>query len=183
MGQVLITTPVRPDQAEALGRYLAQLPRDAPPPEGGPHPVARSPFTGVLPPTHFARLATVQLDGRPHLLFSSRFDGSVTDYLRAVAATEQAVAIWSHCQLDGDEPEAIDRARLERYLCDPRHHCDSQYVVSAFPAAVTVGEVNAALTLRSQVSRFAASAADLDQWALAHGFRQLPAIRRLMDRT
>ena len=46
----------------------------------------------------------------------------------------------------------------------------------------SVGQVNAALTLRDQLSGLAARARTLDQWALAHEFRQLPAIRRLLSR-
>ena len=55
-------------------------------------------------------------------------------------------------------------------------------MVSAIPLALTVGQINAAVALRDQVSRFAARAGGLDEWALAHDFfRQLPAVRRLLS--
>jgi hypothetical protein len=182
MGEVMIITPVSPGEADRLNGYLAGLPRDAPfPAPSGPRHVTRSPFSDTLPPTHFARFVVIKLDGDPHLMFSSRFDGAVADYLHALSATEPALAIWSHCVLSGADG-ALDRSALERYLQDPRHQLRSQYVVTAFPAAITVGQVNAALTLRDQLSGFAARAARLDQWALAHEFRQLPAIRRLLNR-
>ncbi|HEX4008756.1 MAG TPA: hypothetical protein VHX62_02035 [Solirubrobacteraceae bacterium] len=180
MGQALIITPVRPGQAGALNRYLAELPRDVAPAGPDDRPaVPISPFTGVLPPTHFARFVVIALHDEPHLLFSSRFDGAVSDYLQALAATPEAVRIWSHCQIGGRD-DTVDHPSLDRYLCDPRHQLPSQYVVSAIPVKLTVGQINAAVALREQVSRFAVRAGDLDPWALAHDFRQLPAIRRLL---
>jgi hypothetical protein len=185
VGEVLILTPVAPGQVESLRRYLDALPRDADPTAAAaPRPVPRSPFSGVLAPTHFARLVVVELEHRHHhLLFSSRFDGPVPDYLRALAATDTAVAIWSHCHLGvaGDDGPP-DADALSDYLCDSSHQLPAQYVVSAFPAGVTVAEINAALSLRSQVSALAVRAARLDQWALTHEFRQLPAIRSLLGR-
>jgi hypothetical protein len=183
MGDVLIITPVRPEQVQSLRSYLTGLPRDGTPggPGAPPSAVPQSPFTGVLPPTHFARFAVIELRQRHQLLFSSHFDGTVTDYLRALAATAEAQVIWSYCQVteDGTAP---DREQLESHLCDPRHQFSSQYVVGAFPAQLTVRQINAALTLRAQLSRLATRAAGLDQWALAHEFRQLPAIRQLLSR-
>jgi hypothetical protein len=183
MGEVLIITPVRPEHVHSLRAYLNGLPHDAAP--GGadapPPAVPQSPFTGALPPTHFARFVVIELHQRPQLLFSSRFDATVTEYLQALAATPEAQVIWSHCQVteDGTAP---DQGQLERHLCDPRHQFASQYVLGAFPAQLTVGQINAALTLRAQLSRLATRAAGLDQWALAHEFRQLPAIRQLLSR-
>jgi len=183
MGEVLILTPVRPGQVQSLRAYLNGLPRDATPagPGAPPSAVPQSPFTGVLPPTHFARFVVIELDQRPQLLFSSRFDGTVKEYLRALAATAEAQVIWSHCQVTEDGA-APDHGQLERHLCDPGHQFRSQYVVGAFPTQLSVHQINAALTLRAQLSRLATRAAGLDQWALAHEFRQLPAIRQLLSR-
>jgi hypothetical protein len=182
MQEAMITTPVKPGEADALERYLAGLPRDpvATTPDGPREPV-RSPFSGTLPPTHFARLVVIELHGRSHLLFSSRFDGPADEYLRALAAAEEALTIWGHCEVPPDRG-ALDRARLERYLRDPRQRLASQYVVGAFPEALTVGQINAALALRAELSAFAVRAAGLGQTALAHEFRQLPAIRHLLAR-
>jgi hypothetical protein len=183
MGEVTIITPIAAGQADRLNQYLSELPRDTPPAPDLAALVPRSPFTGVLPPTHFARFVVIQLDAVAHLMFSSHFDGPVADYLRALGATAQALAIWSHCHIPGvPAGSELDRPRLERYLCDPRHHLKAQYVVSAFPTGVTVGQVNGALSLRGQLAAFAARASGLHPTALAHDFRQLPAIRRLLQR-
>jgi hypothetical protein len=182
MPEVLIITPVKPGEADALKRYLAGLPRDpVATTRDGPRQPVRSPFSTTLPPTHFARLVVIELHRRFHLMFSSRFDGAVAEYLRALAATEEALTIWGHCEVPS-VGGALDRERLERYLGDPRQRLESQYVVGAFPDAVTVGQVNAAVTLRAELSAFAARAAGLGQTALAHEFRQLPAIRHLFAR-
>ena len=184
MGEVLILTPVTRGQVTHLRRQLDGLPRDrAPTAPDERRAVPRSPFSGALPPTHFARLVVIELDDVHHLLFSSRFDGPVREYLMALAATETALAIWDHCHWPGrDEHGALTGDELRAYLCQPDHHLSPQYVVSAFPAGVTVAQVNAALRLRTQVSRLAARATTLDQWALAHEFRQLPGVRRLLSR-
>ena len=109
MGQALIITPVRPGEAPALNRCLAELPRDVVPDgPGEPRAVPVSPFTGQLPPTHFARLVVIELHGAPHLLFSSRFDGPIDDYLRALAATPQALRIWSHWPIFSGDGDALD---------------------------------------------------------------------------
>jgi hypothetical protein len=183
MGEVTIITPVAAGQADGLNRYLGGLPRDTPPAPDAPATAPRSPFTGVLPPTHFARFVVIKLDAVAHLMFSSRFDGPVTDYLRALSATPQGLAIWSHCHVPSvPAGSELDRPRLERYLCDPRHHLAAQYVVSAFPTGVTVGQVNGALSLRDQLGGFVSRAGRLHPAALAHDFRQLPAIRQLLQR-
>jgi hypothetical protein len=182
MPDVLIITPVKPGEEDALKHHLAGLPRDpVATTRDGPRQPVRSPFSGTLPPTHFARLVVIKLHGRPHLMFSSRFDGAVEEYLRALAATEEALTIWGRCEVPS-VPGGLDHERLERYLGDPRQRLESQYVVGAFPDTVTVGQINAALTLRAELSAFAVRAAGLGQTALAHEFRQLPAIRHLLAR-
>ncbi len=179
MSEVLIITPVKPGHDEALAHYLEQLPRDPLPSAAGPGEPPRSPFSGALPPTHFARFVVIELQDEKYLMFSSRFDGPLHDYLHALVATDEALTIWSHCVLSAGSA-GVDRAGLRRYLSDPGNHCRSPYVVGAFPPQVTVAQVNAALTLRSQLARFAARAAGRHPTDLAHEFRQLPAIQRLM---
>lgn len=182
MGQVAIITPVRQGQADALRSYLrTKLPRDTPPNGAGPTETAVSPFTGVLPPTHFARFVVIDLDDRPYLFFSSRFDGPAKEYLRAIARTADALPIWSHCQIAVTD-RTLTQADLERYLCDERNWSPSQYVVSALGLDITVAEINRALALRAELARFVTRTPGLDPAALAHGFRQLPAIRALMSR-
>jgi hypothetical protein len=182
VGQVTIITPVAEGRRADLEQLLAGLPRDAPPTAAGRATTPPSPFSGVLGPTHFARFVVIALDhDRPHLLFTSAFDGDTVTYLRALARTPEAVAIWSHCQLaDGEQP--LTAEVLERYLCDMRNWRSAQYVVSAIDDEVTVDQINRALSLRAQLGGLMARAGALDPTALAHDFRQLPAVQALMAR-
>jgi hypothetical protein len=181
-GQVAIITAVAAGRAGELREYLStQLPRDPPPTRAGPGEPAVSPFTGVLPPTHFARFVVIEMHDEPYLFFSSRFDGPTGDYLRALAHTDEALTIWSHCQIPR-AGAALTIAELEAHLCDRRHWSPTPYVVSAIPPAVTVARINRALSLRAELARFVSRAPRLDPAALAHEFRQLPAIRALLGR-
>lgn len=180
MNQLGIITSVTAGREQPLKAYLSNLPRDTPPTGDGPGPPPTSPFTGALPPTHFARFVVIELD-RPCLLFTAGFDGATADYLRALAATTAAQGIWSHCHLDksGETPTA---AELERYLCDRGNWRPAQYVVSAIPDGTTVAQINRALSLRAQLASLLTRAATLDPTALAHDFRQLAAIHALLRR-
>lgn len=181
MGQVGVITPVSERRADDLRRYLeTELPRDGPPTAAGATATTTSPFTGVLPATHFARFVVIELDERPHLLFSSRFDGPEHAYLRALAQTPQAVTIWSHCQI-GPPGQQLTAAALQRHLCDHRNWSPAPYVVSAIPPEVTVGQINRALSLRRDLAHFVTYAARLDPAARAHAFRELPSVRRLLS--
>lgn len=182
MGQVGVITPVTQGRADALTTLLGDLPRDRAPTEAGRSSTELSPFTRVVPPTHFARFVVIELDHHsPYLFFSSTFDGDTHTYLRALAATSTALKIWSHCQIaNGDG--TLTSPTLERYLCDERNWRPSQYVVSTLPQGVTVAAVNRALSLRTQLGRLIARAASMDPTALAHDFRQLDAIQALRRR-
>ena len=183
MGEVGVITPVTPGRAEVLKTFLSRdLPRDTPRAEDGLVSTAPSPFTGVLPPTHFARFVVIELDHHaPYLFFTSVFDGDTHEYLRVLAATAEALEIWSHCQITGGDG-ALTAPELERYLCDERNWRPSQYVVNTLPDAVTVGAVNRALALRAQLGALMRRAPAMDPTALAHDFRQLDAIQALMRR-
>ncbi len=182
MGQVGIITPVIDGHAEELRTVLAGLPRDTPPTLDGPVTTPPSPFTGVLPPTHFARFVVIELDHHePYLFFTSAFDGGTCEYLHTLAGTSDAQRIWSHCQIT-DTVGPLTGAELERYLCDERNWLPTQYAVDALRGEVTVGEVNRALSLRAQLSALMTRASSLDPTALAHDFRQLPAIQALIGR-
>jgi hypothetical protein len=182
VSQVAIITPVTGGRAPDLKRWLRELPRDQPPTAQGPGTTTTSPFTGVLPPTHFARFVVIPLDhDKPYLFFSSAFDGDTHDYLRALAATREAREIWSHCQLKGTGHPLTAEA-LERYLCDERNWRPAQYVVGAVADGVTVGQVNRALSLRAQLAGLMTRAAAVDPTGLAHDFRQLAAVQALMSR-
>ena len=182
MGQVCVITPVIDGRVEELTGLLDALPRDKPPTATGPVTTPPSPFSGVLPPTHFARFVVIKLDrDRPYLLFTSVFDGGTHDYVRALAATPTAQQIWSYCQT-ADAGHPLTGEALERYLCDERNWRPAQYVVDALSGGPTVAEVNRALSVRAQLSGLMTRAASLDPTVLAHDFRQLPAIQALMTR-
>jgi hypothetical protein len=182
VGQVVIITRVTDGREVALERFLADLPRDAPPTVAGRVTTPPSPFSGVLPPTHFARFVVIRLDrDEPYLFFSSAFDGDTVGYLRALAATPQALTIWSHCHLYDDDDDTLTSGALEQYLCDPDNWRRTQYAVSAVTAGATVGQINRALSLRTQLGALMTRAA-LSPTALAHDFRQLPAVQALMSR-
>jgi hypothetical protein len=124
----------------------------------------------------------IRLDhDRPYLLFTSAFDGETHDYLRALAATPEAQQVWSHCQLDG-APRPLSAEALARYLGDEGNWRATQYVVSAVPDGITVGQVNRALSLRAQLAGLVTRAATMDPTGLAHDFRQLPAVQALLAR-
>ena len=182
MGQVGIITPVTDGRVEELAAFLSALPRDQPPSAAARATTPSSPFTGALPPTHFARFVVIRLDHeKPHLFFSSAFDGDTVDYLRALAATPTAHEIWSHCQFT-DNSGPLTAAALDRYLCDERNWRPAQYVVNALPDGITVGAVNRALSLRAQLGALVTRAPTLDPTALAHDFRQLPTVQTLLRR-
>lgn len=182
MGQVGIITPVTDGRADELSAFLSALPRDQPPGAAGTVTTPPSPFTGAVPPTHFARFVVIELDhDRPHLLFSSVFDGDTGDYLRALAATPTARQIWGYCQLT-DSGEPLTAAALQEYLCDEGNWRPAQYVVNALADGVTVAQVNRALSLRTQLGGLMTRAAGMDPTALAHDLRQLPAIQALLRR-
>jgi hypothetical protein len=179
MNQVGIATPVAAGRAPELTALLSALPRDRPPTRDGPAGTRPSPFTGVLPATHFARLVVIELANVPHLFFTSCFDGDTRTYLRALAATPTAQSIWSHCQPTASAA-TLTPSDLERYLCDERNWLPAHYVVSAVPPRVTVSQINRALSVRAQLSALVTRAASLDPASLAHDFRQLPAIQALL---
>jgi hypothetical protein len=182
VGQVAIITPVAGGREADLRRFLSALPRDAAPTAAGRATTPPSPFSGVLPPTHFARLVVIALDDdRPHLFFTSVFDGDTVDYLRALAVTPEALAIWGHCQLSHGGG-TLTAGALQHYLCDTANWRPAQYVVSAIPDGLTVGQVNRALSLRAQLGALISRAGARDPTALAHDFRQLPAVQALMGR-
>lgn len=191
MSQVTIVSPVEPERVDGLQARLAALPHDAT--AGG---APRSPFTGRLPPTHFARFTVIWMEadrrGGPcvaHLLFSARFDGRPAPYLGALAATREAQDIWSFCRLP-DGIDARDRGSLRRHLCDRRTRLRTQYSVSAVPPGIGVAAVNDALALRAELRRFVETAAHFgdrgsgriegDPVAAVHDLRQLASVRRLL---
>jgi hypothetical protein len=151
MGDLVVIAPVLATRETALREHLRGL-RES--------PLERLPLE-----THFARWVVVPLDG-PRLLFSSRFDGSVERYLDALAALEEAAAIWSHCETEED---LQDPSTLRAYLA--RHAVRAPYVLAAWPKA-SVAEVNQALDRRAALSRFALEAEGLEPVGLAHAFRE-----------
>jgi hypothetical protein len=117
-----IRTPISPARLEALENHLARL---------GP-----SPFSQV-PGTHFARWAVVEQlrnEGKrfrssnpldvhpPMLLFGAAVDGTPDRYLDVLCAQlpAEGCAVWTdHCE-GLDQPGALDRTALKRYLKSKR---------------------------------------------------------------
>lgn len=155
----MVLTPVATGEEEDLRARLRALPPRT--------------FTGRLPPTHFARFVVMPLDDRSRLLFSARFDGRREDYIAALAVTPEAQAIWSHCEL----PPCCE---LTEYLQDEANHLATQYIVAAIDEQLSVAQVNAALRLRAQLSRFVTRVHRLDAAELAHEFRQLTHLHSVM---
>ncbi len=189
MTEFAVFTPVRSNREDSLRKLLRSL--RVPPPTAqstpsGPAVKAREgPFTSLAGGTHFARFVVIETGGRwcrrPHLLFTSRFDGDVGVYLGALAARSEARAIWEHCKRPAERP--LTAEALRHYLLHFRaDHAPPSYVVSACPPSATVAGINAALELRAELSRFATDAGQLDATALTHAFRELDAIRQIGPR-
>jgi hypothetical protein len=151
VGDLVVIAPVLPTRESALRDHL--------------HGLRQSPLERLPLATHFARWVVLPLDG-PRLFFSSHFDGSVEDYVEALADLEEAAAIWSHCECDDD---LHDPPALREFLAE--HTVRSPYILAAWPKA-SVAEVNEALDQRAALSRFALEAQGLDPVGLAHAFRE-----------
>lgn len=166
MPEVAILTRVTDGRESDLRGFLRELGK-------------RCPFAGLN--THFARLVVIDLGGQhfrsPQLLFSSRFDGEEEDYFAALADIREAREVWGHCEKPKRKP--VTAEALCEHLLDARDRVPPSYVVSALAPSTTVAQINAALELRAELSRFAVSAQDLDPVALSHAFRQLRVVRRL----
>lgn len=169
MPEVMIITAVPADRAVELRAHLRNLDKET------------FSHQRALPPTHFGRFVVIELGSDSHLLFSSRFDGRADEYLSALARFAPAQTIWDFCGVLDDPavPGTTPQEKLDGYLADRSHHLTAQYVIRAFPRRATVAQINAALRVRSELSRFATQTS-FDQIALAHNFRQLPGIRQLL---
>jgi hypothetical protein len=186
MPEIAVFTPVRRESEQALRAMLRDLRRGrraaGAVPEAASVGMRESPFLELAGGTHFARLVVIDTGGkrcrRPHLLFTSRFDGDAGDYCAAVAATAEARRIWEQCERPEQRP--LTAAALSNYLLNDRSdHTPASYVVSAFPASATVDHINAALELRAKLARFTVEAARMDAVTLAQAFRESDVLREI----
>ncbi len=163
MPEVAVLTRVRHGCGQELrSRLRALRPTDS-------HP---NPFAGLSQGTHFARFVVLDI-GAPHLLFTSRFDGSERSYLTALAGVEAACAIWELCV----EPDPVNPGTLGDYLLHGgAARVPASYVMSALKPEHTVARVNAAIRLRDELAAFAEQAENLDADDLAQAFRALPSV-------
>jgi hypothetical protein len=143
---------------------------------GGAGQRSPSPFAEMPPRTHFARLVVIDIR-KPHLFFTSRFDGAEEDYLAALAAAPKTAAIWGHCK----RPARVDARALTDYFLRGRDRVDASYVLSVWGGEFSVAQVNRALELRAAVAGLAARSGELDAAALSHAFRQLEPVARLAE--
>ena len=155
-------------RADELEAYLAALPR------GAESPFAR---IGTL---HIARVQLFRelvhqgpaQKGRDvlrhaHLVFTSTIDGDLEPYLDELAAkVPEADEWWGRCV---GYPGRGDRSAFRRYVRSIQ--APPGLFRSAMPNA-RVGEVRAALALRSRVIDFAVSVQGLDADALHARFRE-----------
>lgn len=146
---LMIWTPIRPGEEDALRAYLEALDTDD------------SPLTR-LPRTHMARWVVVPhmpvapgTDlrdplGTQFLLFTSNLDGDVDSYLHELVASmaQEAAAIWGRCV---GCPQPAEGAALKAYL--HRNQVDSGVAFAAYPNA-SVEQVKRALDKRARLIDF-----------------------------
>jgi hypothetical protein len=165
---LMVMTPIKDGEEQALRDYLAQLPT------GAASPLAR------LGTTHLGRwlvLHDLVYEGPPqdrdslqsaYLIFTSNFDGDLAPYLADLHRhlRDEADQIWGRCV---GYPGGDDAEEFATYL----HHnqVDTTFFFSAYGDA-TVPDVLRALDLRERVTALAiatqtASAAELRSAYLA----------------
>jgi hypothetical protein len=178
MPEIAILTCVTDRNEDALRKFLRTMSTSGSPKQPAHVPgtptAEESPFAGLRGRTHFARLVVIDMP-KPHLFFSSRFDGDEKEYLAALAKAPNAWEIWKHCK----QPTPVNEQTLRTYLLDGRNRVEASYVLSLFNPEVTVAQINRALELREAMARFAARSHQLDALALSHAFRQLDPVGRL----
>jgi len=168
MPEVAFLTKVRRGREEALRNHLRALQDGA---------GALPPFGELAARTHFARFVVIA-SGEPHLLFTSRFDGSERAYLSDLAATDEAIEIWEYCA----QPRPLDNQSLRAYLLRDRSaRIPPSYVVCVLKDTDTVKRINGAMSLQRKLSDFALEAQDMNPIDLAHAFRQLRAVREIAE--
>ena len=146
---LMVLTPVRPGEEEALRGYLESLR------ERGPGPLARSARTHVgrwliLPDMPHDPSAMADHLEMPYLLFTSAFDGDLESYLDELveALAPEAGEIWGRCV--GCPGPAAGRP-LKSYL---RHNqLDAGFFFAAYGDS-TVADVRRALDKRARLIAF-----------------------------
>ncbi len=153
---LMIWTPIRPGEEDALRAYLENLDRDDSPLER-------------LPRTHMARWIVVPdmpvapgTDlrdplGTEFLLFTSNLDGDVNGYLHELVAQipVEAAAIWGRCV---GCPQPAEGAALKAYL--HRNQVDSGVAFAAYPNA-SVARIKGALDKRARLIDFVVRAQEM----------------------
>jgi hypothetical protein len=180
MPEVGILTPVAAGRDKGLRNLLREISRsrapDAAPAAGEPGGRPASPFAEMPQRTHFARLVVIDIR-KPHLFFTSRFDGPETDYLAALAAAAKTASIWGHCT----RPKPVNAQTLSDYFLHGTDRVDASYVLSVWKPPVTVAQINRALALRAAIGGLAGRSGELDAAALSHAFRQLEPVAQLAE--
>jgi hypothetical protein len=160
--EIAVLTRVQDGRGEALRAYIRGLESDV--------------FTNACQGTHMARLVTIELDGKPHLLFTSRFDGVARDYLGAFVKDPHAVEIWKYCT----RPREVNDATLLAHLLGAHAEVPASYVV-ALAKTASVARINTALDLQARLVRFAREAEGLNAAQLAQEFWELEPVREVLE--
>jgi hypothetical protein len=154
---LMVLTPIRPGEEDALRAYLEGLRSDG----DGDGDGERSPFVR-LPRTHVGRWLILtdmphdpvaphdHLD-LPYLLFTAAFDGDLESYLDELAdeLAGEAQEIWGRCV---GCPEPASGPALKRYL--KHNQLDAGFFFGAYPQS-TVADVMRALDKRERLIAFA----------------------------
>jgi hypothetical protein len=162
---LMVLTPVRPGEEEALSSYLESLR------ERGESPLARLGRTHVarwliLPdlPQNPAAMAD-HLD-MPYLLFTSAFDGDLQSYLDelVVALAPEAGEIWGRCV---GCPNPAAGPRLKEYL--EHNQLDAGFFFAAYGES-TVADVKRALDKRERLTDLMLRTQGLEAAAIQEAF-------------
>lgn len=132
--------PLKPDGAHKLRVLFSE--REEFERQGGKSPIE---MMGTI---HYARW--VIIDGGKRLLFTSNFDGGLTDYLKDFAERDARVldAIFQHCE---GWPGAKPVQGFIQYV--EGHQIPASYFYAAYPRH-TVGEVKRALYWKKKTEDF-----------------------------
>lgn len=164
MTDLTVLTAVQEGKGEDLRRYLRG-------------PSRREQLAGLSAGTHFARFVVIELDSAPYLYFSSRFDGAAGEYLSALVRRQEVLEIWAYCS----EPKPVDETSLLAYLLKQQGALPASYVVEATPPDRTVEQINAALKLQEDLSRFASEAEGLSAVDFAQRFWELESVKDILE--
>lgn len=153
---LMVWTPIRPGEEDALRAYLQGLDTSDSPLRGSPRThMARWIVVADMPVAPGTSLRDPL--GTQFLLFTSNFDGDADSYLHELVAQipAEAAAIWGHCV---GCPQPAEGAALKAYL--HRNQVDSGVAFAAYPNA-SVAQIRSALDKRARLIDFVVRAQEM----------------------